>query len=289
MLSCLPVGLEPFFLLLRKLLTSIDGALGSWGSAMIKPYSDRPEVSGSLLVNASTLTSLAKSWSSAGYQVNIHAIGDLANRFAIDAMEAALADLCPNEPLSSCQARHRFRIEHSQIIHPDDQKRMRAVGIIPSVQPTHATSDMSYAELRLGAERTNTEAYRMRSLLDLHPVLGSDFPVEPPNPFEGLYAAVTRRNPHTGWGPPGAEQGWHVDEALSVEEALDGFTKGAARGAFMEHKAGVISRGAFADWVVLDRPLEEIEPEELRHVKVKETWVGGRLVYAREDGEFTDL
>jgi predicted amidohydrolase YtcJ len=254
---------------------------------MIEPYSDRPDTSGSLLVNASTLTSLARSWSAAGFQVNIHAIGDLANRLAIDALEAALKDLCPGEaqPLSACQSRHRFRIEHSQIIHPTDQQRMHAIGIIPSIQPTHATSDMAYAALRLGEERTRTEAYRMRSLLDIHPALGSDFPVEPPNPFEGIYAAVTRKNPRTGTGPPGYEAGWHLEEALSLEQALDGFTRGAARGAFLEGKAGVIREGAFADWIVLDEEIESVGEEGLRGLKVRETWVGGRRVYQREGEE----
>lgn len=248
---------------------------------MIEPYTDRPGTSGSLLVNGSTLTALARSWSAAGFQVNIHAIGDLANRLAIDALEAALIDSC-TEDLAACQARHRFRIEHSQIIHPADQKRMHAIGIIPSIQPTHATSDMAYAELRLGSERTRTEAYRMRSILDIGPVLGSDFPVEPPNPFEGLYAAVTRKSPKTGSGPPGYEGGWHVEEALTVEQALDGFTRGAARGAFLEGMAGVIKEGAFADWVVLDEEIGGLEKEDLRFLNVRETWVGGRKVYERE-------
>lgn len=262
-----------------------DGALGSWGSALIDPYTDRPDTSGSLLVNASTLTSLARSWAAAGFQVNIHAIGDLANRLAVNALEAALKDLCPGETedLSACQSRHRFRIEHAQIIHPEDQKRMRKIGIIPSIQPTHATSDMAYAERRLGEERTRTEAYRMRSLLDINPVLGSDFPVEPPNPFEGVYAAVTRKNPHTGAGPPGHEGGWHVEETLSIEQALDGFTRGAAKGAFLEENAGVIKEGAFADWVVLDYDVVKVGNEELRRMKVRETWVGGKMVYQMGD------
>ncbi|KAL2260958.1 hypothetical protein VTK26DRAFT_4912 [Humicola hyalothermophila] len=278
------VSHEDGMLSVRSVKLFADGALGSWGSAMIEPYSDRPDASGSLLVNASTLTTLARSWSAAGYQVNIHAIGDLANRLAIDALETALADLCPGDKhdLATCQARHRFRIEHSQIIHPDDQKRMHALGIIPSIQPTHATSDMAYAELRLGEERTRTEAYRMRSLLDISPVLGSDFPVEPPNPFEGLYAAVTRKNPHTGSGPPGHEAGWHLEEALTVGQALDGFTRGPAGAAFLDGVAGVIKEGAFADWVVLDEDIAEMDKEDLRHVKVRETWVAGKRVYERE-------
>lgn len=265
-------------------LCHVDGALGSWGSALIAPYTDRPETSGSLLVNASTLTALARSWSSQGYQVNIHAIGDLANRLAIDALEAALTDLCPETPLPSCQAAHRFRIEHSQIIHPADQERLHILGILASVQPTHATSDMKYAETRLGRDRVSTEAYRMKSLRG-QLLLGSDFPVEPPNPFQGIYAAVARRSPQTGRGADGrTKEGWYTEEALSLQEALVGFTEGPAYGAFQEGRAGVIQEGAWADWVVLDKPLEELDLEELRTVTVKETWVGGKRVYAREGG-----
>lgn len=262
--------------------STTDGALGSWGSAMIAPYTDRPDTSGSLLVNGTTLTSLAKSWAGHGYQVNIHAIGDLANRLAIDALSSALATVCASgETLAACQNQRRFRIEHAQIIHTDDQVRMKEIGILPSVQPTHATSDMKYAELRLGHERTVSEAYRMRSLRELGLVLGSDFPVEPTNPFEGIYAAVTRRSPATGLGSAGkSNEGWHLEEALSLQEALTGFTEGPAWGGFMEGRAGRIRKGAWADWVVLDRPLADIE--ELRSLKVKETWVGGRNVYARE-------
>lgn len=258
---------------------------------MLSPYTDRSNISGSILVNASTLTFLAKAWSGADYQVNIHAIGDRANRLAIDALEAALRadDACPTTTthLSTCQTARRFRIEHAQIIHPADQARLKAMGLVASVQPTHATSDMAYAERRLGPQRTQDEAYRMKSLL--RPgggglVLGSDFPVEPPNPLEGIYAAVARRNPHTGKGADGeTDQGWHPEEALSLREALAGFTEGPAHGAFLEDRAGVIQPGAMADWVVLDGPLEELDVEDLRTLRVKETWVGGRRVYARAD------
>ncbi|KAK4191120.1 putative metal dependent amidohydrolase [Podospora australis] len=263
------------FLKVKSVKLFADGALGSWGSAMIEPYSDRPDTSGSLLVNASTLTYLAKAWAGAGFQVNIHAIGDLANRFAIDAMEEAL----------KAKGAERFRIEHAQIIHPDDQKRMRELGIIPSIQPTHATSDMAYAEARLGEKRINTEAYRMRSIWDLGPILGSDFPVEPPNPLEGMYAAITRKNPHTGIGPPGHEKGWYVEETLSFEQALRGFTRAPARGAFWHHKAGEIREGGFADWVVFDEDITKVGVEELRSLKVRETWVAGKRVYSRDEEE----
>jgi len=213
--------------------------------------------------------------------VNIHAIGDRANRLTIDALTSALKVRCPSESLSECQEKARFRIEHSQIIHPNDQNRMHSVGIIPSIQPTHATSDMSYAEDRLGHERTSQEAYRMRSLLPLHPILGSDFPVEPPNPFHGMYAAVARKSPRTGRNSTGGSDSWYAAESLSLEEALSGFTIAPARGAFLEGRAGVIQEGAFADWIVLDEPLGQLDIESLRHVKVRETWVGGRMVFRR--------
>ena len=255
---------------------------------MLEPYSDRPSSTGSLLVNASTLTMLTQQWAGLGFQVNIHAIGDLANRFAIDAFEATYPLICPWETAASCQAKRRFRIEHAQIIHPDDQKRMFEMGVIPSIQPTHATSDMYYAEDRLGHERTVDEAYRMRSLLPLHPVLGSDFPVEPPNPFEGMYAAVTRRSPKKGLGKDGTKEGWYTREVLTLRQALEGFTLAPAKGAFLEGQAGVIQEGAFADWVVLDKPLMETDIEDLRTLKVKETWVGGKCVYRRADEEVKD-
>ncbi|KPM36654.1 hypothetical protein AK830_g9895 [Neonectria ditissima] len=282
-----------------------DGALGSWGSAMLEPYADHPWTSGSLLINASALTDVARRWAADGYQVNIHAIGDLANRNAVDALEATLAQECPDEAelqrqqdlraadhqdgeapsnaLAACQARHRFRIEHAQIIHPDDQRRIHALGILPSIQPTHATSDMKYALDRLGPDRLAGSAYRMRSLLPAHPVLGSDFPVEPPNPFQGIYAAVTRRSPATGRGADGGPDGWYADEALTLDEAMWGFTGAPAYGAFLEGRAGVIREGALADWVVLDRPVESYDVEELRTLTVKETWVGGKRVYARPE------
>lgn len=250
---------------------------------MIDPYSDKPESTGSLLVNATTLSKLTRDWAAAGYQVNIHAIGDLANRLAIDAFQSAFEELCPDKPPSECQAQQRFRIEHSQIIHPHDQKRMFAAGIIPSIQPTHATSDMYYAESRLGPLRAKEEAYRMRSLLPLNPVLGSDFPVEPASIFEGIYAAVTRRSPRTGLDASGGKEGWYPKETITLEDALTGFTINPSYAAFLDGKAGVIEVGAYADWVVLDEPLETMDLESLRKVTVKETWVGGKLVYKRPD------
>ncbi|KAF2663117.1 amidohydrolase [Microthyrium microscopicum] len=260
-----------------------DGALGSWGSAMIEPYSDRPSSSGSLLINGTDLKLITQRWAQEGYQVNIHAIGDLANRYAVDAFLASYPLICPGMSAKECQATRRFRIEHSQIIHPDDQARIHKFGIIPSIQPTHATSDMAYAEARLGPERTSKEAYRMKSFIALNPILGSDFPVEPANPFHGMYAAITRRNPKTGKGKDGSTDGWHSEEALNLTEAVLGFTKNPAYGAFLEEKAGVIQPGAFADWVVLESPLEKLAADDLLTLKVQQTWMAGKLVYAKSN------
>jgi predicted amidohydrolase YtcJ len=253
---------------------------------MLEPYSDKPDSTGSLLVNATVLSKITQEWATAGFQVNIHAIGDLANRLAIDAFESAFSILCPDQSPHECQANHRFRIEHAQIIHPDDQKRMFEMGIIPSIQPTHATSDMPYAESRLGKKRTETEAYRMRTLLPLRPVLGSDFPVEPANPFAGMYAALTRRSPQTGLDASGGTAGWYPQETITLEEALEGFTINPAYAAFLEGKAGKIEVGKWADWVVLDEPLKTLDIESLRKITVRETWVGGRRVYKRPGPDY---
>ncbi|OAA76938.1 amidohydrolase 3 [Akanthomyces lecanii RCEF 1005] len=271
----------------RSVKLFADGALGSWGAAMLEPYADDPSTTGSLLIDETALAAVTKQWTAAGFQVNIHAIGDRANRAAIDAFEAALRQECgPSANLATCEHNRRFRIEHAQIITPEDQQRLHSLRVIPSIQPTHATSDMRYAAARLGAERTSRAAYRMRSFLDLQPVLGSDFPVEPPNPFHGMYAAVARKSPATGLGrDEDGGKGWHREEALTLEQALWGFTGAPAYGGFLEGKAGQIREGAYADWVVLDEPFggQGFDVESLRTLKVRETWVAGKRVYKRDD------
>ena len=162
------------------------------------------------------------------------------------------------------------------------------MGIIPSIQPTHATSDMAYALDRLGPERLKDSAYRMASFIPKNPsaeslyrgpVLGSDFPVEPPNPFHGMYAAVTRLNPATGTSPSG-DGGWYPEESLTVEQALRGFTTNAAYGWFHEAEVGAIAVGKWADWIVVDRDvLKDKSGKSLRDVNVGETWMGGRRVF----------
>jgi len=238
---------------------------------LLEPYSDDPTTNGTMIISPSALTTVTSQWARAGYTVCIHAIGDLANRAAISAISAA-------SPSSA-----GFRIEHAQIVHPDDHKLLWSLGITPSIQPTHATSDQFYALSRLGEERLRKRAYRMKSFLPLKPVLGSDFPVEPPSVLAGIYAAVTRRDPKTGTSVGGGN-GWHTEEAITVGDALRGFTSNVAAAAGMP-KAGKIEAGAWADWVVLDRRLEESPQgwEWLRdETAVKETWVAGKRVFARD-------
>ncbi|KAF4628671.1 hypothetical protein G7Y89_g9481 [Cudoniella acicularis] len=289
-----PKGMGGNMLILGGVKLFADGALGSWGAALLEPYSDKPETSGTMLINETELTKVVHDWYGAGFQVNIHAIGDRANRAAVDAFESVLGADC-----ESCNSGRRLRIEHAQIIHPDDQKRIAKMGIIPSIQPTHATSDMAYALARLGVDRLALSAYRMASLFPQSsatslktnkypgPVLGSDFPVEPPNPFHGMFAAVTRLSPATLTSPSG-ERGWYPKEKLSVQQALLGFTKNGAYGWLKEDSMGAVEVGKLADWVVIDRDIfADDTGKSLRDVVVKGTWVGGRQVYVSE-GETGD-
>ncbi|PBP28539.1 amidohydrolase 3, partial [Diplocarpon rosae] len=288
-------GLGGKMLMLGGVKLFADGALGSWGAALLEPYQDKRETKGTMLINETALQSVVTQWFEAGFQVNIHAIGDRANRAAVDAFERVLGMDCER-----CNEARRLRIEHAQIIHPNDQKRIAKMGIIPSIQPTHATSDMAYALDRLGPDRLADSAYRMASFFPDSespatsrsqskfpgPVLGSDFPVEPPSPFEGMYAAVTRLNPHTGTSPSGPG-GWHSEQALNIDQALLGFTRNAAYGWGRERETGAIEVGNWADWVVLDRNFwDDRTGKGLRDVRVKETWVAGKRMFpVRSDTE----
>ncbi|RPA97694.1 hypothetical protein L873DRAFT_1836286 [Choiromyces venosus 120613-1] len=278
-------------LAVRSVKLFADGALGSWGAALLSPYSDKPNATGSMLIEEEELYPVVKAWAAIGIQVNIHAIGDRANRAAITAFEKALKSFCPDQEtcdLRSLQAKRRFRIEHTQIVSPEDQERMVKMGIVPSIQPTHATSDMAYALSRLGPERLASSAYRMKSFYDagLPVILGSDFPVEPPSPFAGIYAAMTRRSPEDGssGNKTCPECGWYPEEKLALREALAGFGTHVAWGGFMEDEGvGQLVSGGWADWIVLDRDIWAASPEEIRDVKVLETWVGGRRVWPAEN------
>ncbi|RPA88268.1 hypothetical protein BJ508DRAFT_410130 [Ascobolus immersus RN42] len=264
-----------------------DGALGSWGAAMLEPYSDKLDTSGVMLINETSLTSVVKDWHANNWQIHIHGIGDRANRAAIDALASVYDPILSTSPGKI----HRHRIEHAQIVYPEDQLRMANYAIIPSIQPTHATSDSPYALSRLGAERLQSSAYRMQTFtkLGLPLILGSDFPVERPSVLEGIWAAVTRTPASPTLNRPEyAEDEKEVkpffpEEALTVKQALRGFTVAPAYGAFWEDKMGRVQRGMWADWVVVDGEIDEdSKAGELRGVQVVETWVAGRRVYCRD-------
>jgi predicted amidohydrolase YtcJ len=243
-----------------------DGALGSRGAAMIEPYDDDPENRGLPFYTQEELDSFVRKANDKGFQVGIHAIGDLGNRMALDAFERA-QDGKPS-PL-------RNRVEHAQIIALDDIPRFSALGVIASMQPVHATSDMNMAEDRVGPQRIKG-GYAWRRLLDSGAVLagGSDFPVELPEPFHGLYAAVARQDRQ---GQP--QDGWYPDQAMTRAEALHAFTLGAAFAAHQENRLGSLEPGKWADFIVVDRDYFEIPVAEIDDTRVLQTWVGGELVY----------
>jgi len=252
----------------RAVKLYMDGALGSRGAALLEDYSDDPGNRGLPFHSPQSLLEQVSRGMDCGFQVAIHAIGDHGNRAALDALEAGqLAH--PDNP-------GRHRIEHAQVLHADDVPRFAALGVIAAMQPTHATSDMYWAEQRLGPERGRF-AYAWRSLLDsgARLALGSDFPVEEVNPMLGIYAAVARRDLQ-GW----PEGGWHPGEAISRTEALRGFTLDAAYAAFAEQQVGSLEPGKRADFVVLDRDVMAVPEDEIPATVVLETWLDGERVWA---------
>ncbi|KAF3909947.1 hypothetical protein ABW20_dc0104073 [Dactylellina cionopaga] len=273
--------------ILRAVKLFADGALGSWGAALIDPYDDKP-TTGSMLLKDSELAKVTEQWYAADWQVCIHAIGDAANRAALDAFEAA-EKLHPDMNID-----RRMRLEHAQILHPSDQPRLRSLNIIPSIQPTHATSDMAYALSRLGDQRLRQSAYRMKSLFptqdppgdkNLPPVFGSDFPVEPPSPLHGMYAAVVRCNPAVSKEVcDGRDKLWE-EEKVSRLQAIRGFGRNVAYGGWLEgFGVGKVVKGGWADWVVVSADVFD-DSMDLRDVEVEETWVGGKRVFLKVDEE----
>ena len=246
-----------------------DGALGSRGAAMIEPYSDDAENRGLPFWTQSELDAMVAKANGMGFQVGVHAIGDLGNRMALDAFEKS-QDGKPS-PL-------RNRIEHSQIVALEDIGRFAELGIVASMQATHATSDKNMAEDRIGPERI-LGGYAWRRMLDAGVVLanGSDFPVELSNPFHGLYATVTRQG--RDGDPPG---GWYPDQALTRAEALHSFTLAAAWAAHQENRLGSLEPGKWADFIILDRDYFSVPASEIDDIVVLETWLAGKRVFARE-------
>src|SRR5262245_1669358 len=246
----------------------IDGALGSRGAALLEPYSDAPGESGLPQFTPEAYGQRLSEVIRAGLQPATHAIGDRGNRIVLDAYEHAF-------PPSKAAA-VRPRIEHAQVVAPEDWPRFGALGVIPSMQPTHATSDMRWAEARLGPERV-LGAYAWRRLASVRTPLafGSDFPVESPDPLAGLYAARTRQD--KSGNPP---DGWLADQCLDGSAALAGFTSGAAYAAHEEELRGKLLPGFAADLSVLTLDPTACEPRELLAARVLATIVDGEVVYS---------
>ena len=244
----------------------LDGALGSRGALLKRPYADDPDNRGLALLNGTQLRNLMSRAAMEDYQVAIHAIGDAANAEALSAIEELSADFTGDR---------RWRIEHAQVIDPADIARFGRHGVIASMQPVHQTSDRLMAEARLGPGRL-AGAYAWRSVRATGAPLafGSDAPVEAPDPFAGLAAAISREDAERQ--PPG---GWHPEETVSIEQALAAYTAGAAYAGFAEGQFGRLAVGEQADFVVLDADPLETDASELRGIRVLETWIGGRRVY----------
>ena len=240
-----------------------DGALGSRGAALKRPYSDQPDTRGLSLISDTQLASQTAQAARTGHQIAVHAIGDGANAQVISAFEALGRTYSGDR---------RWRIEHFQIADPADIPRLAPAGIIASMQPVHQTSDRLMAEKRLGPDRL-AGAYAWQSVIQsgARIAFGSDFPVESPNPFPGLAAAISRQD--MNGQPPG---GWIPEERVSFEQALSGFTRDAAYAGFAEQKFGSLEPGKWADFVLVDRDVSAADPQALARTQVLETWVAGK-------------
>jgi hypothetical protein len=262
-------GLYNNRLWIRSIKISADGALGSRGAALLEPYADDPKNSGLQLVPAGLIKNVGIQALRGGFQLNVHAIGDRANRTVLDEFEQALNEV----PVAD----HRFRIEHAQILHPDDIPRFAQLGVIPSMQASHQTSDMYWAANRLGATRV-LGAYAWRSLLNTGVIIpnGSDFPVEKANPLISFEAAVSRQDAK-GW-PAG---GWYPEQRMTRDEALKSMTIWPAYASFMEKEVGSLEPGKLADFVVLDQDIMRVPPELILRTQVIATYLGGKAVYQK--------
>ena len=258
-------------LAVRAIKIRADGALGSRGAALLEPYADEGGTSGLLTTPPEEVYAQALAASKAGFQTCIHSIGDRANRIVLDTFERVQRDVPGARAL-------RMRVEHAQILDVAEIPRFARLGVIPSMQPTHATSDMPWVPARIGRARADEGAYRWQTLLKtgVRLAAGSDFPVEQPNPMLGFYAAITRQDPS---GNPGG--GWMPGERLSREQALRAFTLDAAYAAHAETLTGSLEVGKLADLVVLSADIMRIPPPEILRTTVRMTVVGGEIVYER--------
>ena len=263
-----PQGWQGKHFHVRSIKLFIDGAMGSRGGLLFEPYSDDPGNSGLQLINEDVLRETTVAALKHGWQVNTHAIGDRGNALVLDAYAAARKAVPEaHDP--------RLRIEHAQVVRKADVARFKELGVIASMQPSHATDDMRWAEARVGPDRVQG-AYAWHWFLDAGVPLafGSDFPVEVANPFTGLHAAITRQDAQGT--PPG---GWHPDQTMTLDEALHAFTAGSSYAAFEEGKVGVLRVGMRADITVVDRDLFAVKPIDVLRAKVTETIVDGEVAY----------
>jgi predicted amidohydrolase YtcJ len=253
----------------RAIKVYADGALGSRGAALLEPYSDEPGTSGLLTTPPEEVYAQALAAARAGFQVGIHAIGDRANRQVMDVFERVQREVPGSRAL-------RMRVEHAQILDAAEIPRFARLGVIASMQPTHATSDMPWAPARIGNARVEEGAYVWHKLLGAGAVIasGSDFPVEEANPMLGFYAAITRQD---SAGNPGG--GWMPRERMTRDEALASFTRHAAFAAHAETLTGSIESGKLADLVVLSQDIMRIAPRQILTTSVRQTIVGGEIVY----------
>lgn len=249
----------------------LDGSLGSRTAALLQPYSDDPKNSGVLYFDEPKLIALTDERAQAGFQIGFHAIGDRGAQQALDAF--ADAERLLREHNGGRLPDVRFRIEHAQVTTPEQVARMGELHLVASVQPCQLLTDMNWAEARLGPARAAT-SYAWRSMLDHGVVLafGTDWPVEPLDPFRGIYAAITRQN-------EAGNKSYFPQEKVTIDEAIAAYTTGAAYAEYMEKDKGLLAPGYLADFVVLDRDLTRVPPAQILGTKVLRTVVGGKTVY----------
>jgi predicted amidohydrolase YtcJ len=256
-------------LTIRAMKLYADGALGSRGAALLESYSDDPGNRGLTMRGEDEMENLTKQAIEKGFQVCIHAIGDRGNHIVLNVFEKISKDKIISDS--------RFRIEHAQVVSLDDLPRFKSLSIIPSMQPIHATSDMDWAEVRLGPNRIKG-AYAWKSLLNSGSIIpaGSDFPNDIMQPLWGFYAAITRKDKD---GKP--EDGWYPEQCMTREEALKSYTKWAAYTAFEERLKGTITIGKLADLTILSNDIMTISPNEILTTNVEMTIVDGKVVYSK--------